>query len=88
MTRINARQLAALLTSAARRAGGPGMGRDISLVLIFKLAALGVLWALFFSDAHQPSADPAATSRRLALAAAVRTAATANPIPPQERSRD
>ena len=63
-----ARRIAALLAELARRMVGAGMGRDLSLVLLFKLAALGVLWTLFFSDAHQPSADAVATSRRLALA--------------------
>ena len=88
MTRHQARHIVALLTNAIRGAAAPGMSRDIGLTLIFKLAALGVLWALFFSDAHQPSADPAATSRRLALTPSdIRT----SPHPKntlQERSRD
>ncbi len=42
--------------------------RDISLVLLFKAAALAALWWLFFSDAHRPNADAAAMNRHLALA--------------------
>lgn len=41
--------------------------REISWALGAKFAVLGVLWALFFSAAHQPNADAAATSRQLAV---------------------
>ena len=42
-----------------------GMRRDIGYALLFKLLALMLLWALFFSDTHQPKADAAAVARVL-----------------------
>jgi predicted exporter len=88
MRKLHARHFAALLAGAIRRAAGAGMSRDIGLVLVFKFAALGVLWALFFSDAHQPSADPLATSRRLALTPAAGATAITTHNPLEERLRD
>jgi hypothetical protein len=43
--------------------------RDVSLLLLFKALALALLWWLFFSPAHRPAVDPAATGRHLALGA-------------------
>jgi len=43
-----------------------GLGRDLAWLLAMKLAALGLLWLLFFSPAHQPSVDAAAATRQLA----------------------
>jgi hypothetical protein len=43
--------------------------RDVSLLLLFKALALGLLWWLFFSPAHRATVDPAATRRHLALEA-------------------
>ena len=43
--------------------------RDVSLLLLFKAIALALLWWLFFSPAHRPIVDPAATGRHLALEA-------------------
>jgi hypothetical protein len=45
----------------------PGLGRDVSVLLVLKAAALGLLWWLFFSPAHQFPVDAAAASRRLAV---------------------
>jgi hypothetical protein len=38
------------------------------LVLAIKLAALALLWALFFSPAHRPAVDAEAAGRHLAVA--------------------
>jgi hypothetical protein len=43
--------------------------RDLAWLLAAKFAALGLLWMLFFSAAHQPAIDATAASRQLALAA-------------------
>ena len=43
--------------------------RDVSLLLLFKAIALGLLWGLFFSPAHRVVVDPQATGRHLALEA-------------------
>ena len=43
--------------------------RDVSLLLLFKALALGLLWWLFFSPAHRTAVDPASTGRHLALEA-------------------
>ena len=42
--------------------------RDLSWLLAMKFAALGLLWLLFFSAAHQP-VDASDASRQLAVAA-------------------
>jgi hypothetical protein len=42
--------------------------RDLAWLLLAKFAALGLLWLLFFSAAHQPAIDATAASRQLALA--------------------
>ena len=39
--------------------------RDISLVLLFKLAAITLLWYLFFSPAHQMMVTPAKVDGQL-----------------------
>jgi hypothetical protein len=41
--------------------------RDVSLLLLFKALALALLWWLFFSPAHRPAVDAAATGQHLAL---------------------
>ena len=43
--------------------------RDIAWLLAFKLAALVVLWVLFFSADDRPPADDAAVAARLAVQA-------------------
>jgi hypothetical protein len=43
--------------------------RDIAWLLAIKFAALGLLWVLFFSAAHQPAMDASAASRQLAVTA-------------------
>jgi hypothetical protein len=42
--------------------------RDLAWLLAVKFAALGLLWLLFFSGAHQPAVDASAAGRQLALA--------------------
>jgi hypothetical protein len=42
--------------------------RDLGWLLAVKFAALGLLWLLFFSAAHQPAVDASAASRQLAVA--------------------
>ena len=49
---------------------GPWRGilrRHLTLLLAIKLAALALLWALFFSPAHRTAADGEATGRHLAV---------------------
>ena len=46
-----------------------GLRRDLAWLLAIKLAALALLWLLFFSPAHQPSVDASAATRQLAAAA-------------------
>lgn len=60
---------------AARAQGAPNtrMRWRLMRVLLWKFAGLGVLWYLFFSQAHRPSVDAAALSRQLALAPAAAT---------------
>jgi hypothetical protein len=40
-------------------------GRAIAWALALKLAALAVLWALFFSPAHRPNVTPELVESRL-----------------------
>lgn len=58
--------------------GGPGgpdrifgwrapLRREIALLLLLKLLALGALWWFFFSPAHHTAVDAAAASRRLGI---------------------
>jgi hypothetical protein len=56
--------------------GGPGsnpgdwrheLRRAIAATLVLKLAALALLWALFFAPAHRSTVDAAAASQRLSL---------------------
>jgi hypothetical protein len=41
--------------------------RDLVWILTAKAAALGLLWLLFFSGAHQPRLDPTAAARQLGV---------------------
>jgi hypothetical protein len=41
--------------------------REVSLLMLFKAAALGLLWWLFFSSDHRTAVDAAAAGRRLAV---------------------
>jgi hypothetical protein len=43
--------------------------RDLAWLLAVKFAALGLLWLLFFSSAHQSPVDASSASRQLAVAA-------------------
>ena len=49
------------------RAWRTSLGRDVSVLLVLKAAALGLLWWLFFSPAHQVAVDASATRRQLAV---------------------
>jgi hypothetical protein len=65
------------------------MKRELTWILVAKLAALGLLWALFFSGAHRVAVDAPATSRQLGVAPL--PASDAEPDPrsrPQERTGD
>jgi hypothetical protein len=54
-----------------RAPGGRDLRRDLARLLAVKFAALGLLWFIFFSPAHQPAVDASAASQRLAVAATV-----------------
>jgi hypothetical protein len=43
--------------------------RDLAWLLAVKFAALGLLWLLFFSSAHQSPVDASSASRQLAVTA-------------------
>jgi hypothetical protein len=43
--------------------------RDLAWLLAVKFAALGLLWLMFFSGAHQSPVDASTASRQLAVAA-------------------
>jgi len=43
--------------------------RDLAWLLAVKFAALGLLWLMFFSSAHQSPVDASTASRQLAVAA-------------------
>jgi hypothetical protein len=65
------------------------MKRELTWILAAKLAALGLLWVLFFSGAHRPPVDAPATSRQLGVEPM--PASEAEPDPrsrPQERTGD
>jgi hypothetical protein len=42
--------------------------RELAWLLALKFAALGLLWLMFFSPAHQPAVDASVASQRLAVA--------------------
>ena len=59
-------------TDTSGRAPEPWRGllrRHLALLLAIKLAALALLWALFFSPAHRAAVDAEAAGRHLALTA-------------------
>ena len=57
------------LTSAAAPAPWRAVfRRHLTLLLAIKLAALALLWALFFSPAHRTAVDAQAAGRHLAVA--------------------
>jgi len=58
------------------------MKRELTWILAAKLAALGLLWLLFFSGAHRVPVDAPATSRQLGA-----TQMPANDSEPDPRSR-
>lgn len=55
------------LSPARQRGAGHRrrLQRDLAWLLALKFAALGALWLLFFSAAHQPAIDASAVSRQL-----------------------
>jgi hypothetical protein len=58
-------------SEARERGGGTrhNLRRELAWLLAVKFAALGLLWLLFFSAAHQPAVDASAAGRQLAVAA-------------------
>jgi hypothetical protein len=65
------------------------MKRELTWILAAKLAALGLLWALFFSGSHRVAIDVPAASRQLGIAPM--PAGDTEPDPrsrPQERTGD
>jgi hypothetical protein len=58
--------------------------RGIVKLLLFKLAALAALWALFFSPAHRLNPEPDQVGQQLSL----RSATGAPPPASQEHSDD
>ena len=59
--------------------------REISWLLALKVAALALLWWLFFSPVHRTAVEAQAESRRLALTGA--TAFEAVPAPASRENR-
>jgi len=53
--------------------------RDVAVLMMLKIAALALLWALFFSPAARVAVDGAGASRQLGL--------TQRQMPPQPASR-
>jgi len=51
----------------------------VAALLALKLAALALLWLLFFSPAHRPSVDAARESQRFGLSAPQASPAPAPP---------
>jgi hypothetical protein len=69
------------------------MKRELTWILAAKLAALGLLWVLFFSGAHRVAVDAPATSRQLGVAPMPGAGAGSDSEPdprsrPQERTGD
>ena len=71
------------------------MKRELIWVLSAKLAALGLLWLLFFSGPHRLEVDPAQAARHLGMAPVPAPAAPETPAAasdprsrPQERTGD
>jgi len=56
-------------TSAAAEPWRRILRRHLTVLLVIKLAALTLLWALFFSPAHRTSVDAATAGRHLTAAA-------------------
>jgi hypothetical protein len=61
--------------------------RELSLLLLLKVAALVLLWWLFFSPAHRIAVDGAATGRRLALEQSPASAAKSDAVAPRSGER-
>ncbi|HEY3730413.1 MAG TPA: hypothetical protein VGL28_04040 [Steroidobacteraceae bacterium] len=60
-------------TAAEAGAGGAdarrALRRELGWLLLVKLLALALLWALFFSAPHRPAVDASGTGRQLAVGA-------------------
>jgi hypothetical protein len=59
--------------------------RELAWLMTLKVAALALLWWLFFSPSHQSPVDGAAASRRFVLTPAAVSAPTANPAARENR---
>jgi type II secretory pathway component PulM len=55
--------------------------RELSLLLVLKMAALVLLWWLFFSPPHRSPVDAAAAGRRLAVERAAVSSVLPNAVP-------
>lgn len=65
------------------------MKRELTWILAAKLAALALLWALFFSGGHRVPADAPATGRQLGIAPMPASDSEPDPCSrPQERTGD
>jgi hypothetical protein len=78
-----ASDLASLGAPASLRAVGwrSALRRELSLLLALKLAALVLLWWLFFSPPHRSPVDAAAAGRRLAVERAAASPVLPNALP-------
>ena len=61
--------------------------RELAWLMTLKVAALALLWWVFFSPSHHSRVDGQAASRRFAVTPSVVIAPTANPVG-RERSDD
>jgi len=61
--------------------------RELTWLMTLKVAALALLWWVFFSPSHHSPVDGQAASRRFAVTPSVVIAPTANPVG-RERSDD
>jgi hypothetical protein len=67
------------------------MKRELTWILAAKLAALGLLWLLFFSGGHRLPVYAPATSRQLGVTPMPAAGSDSEPDPrsrPQERTGD
>jgi len=73
--------------TGGRRDWRPRMRAELLWILLAKLAALTLLWGLFFSAAHRVSVDGRSLSRRLGVPPSPSWPRSRPTIPPDEASR-
>jgi len=59
--------------------------RELAWLMTLKVAALALLWWLFFSPPHHSAVDGEAASRRLAVTPSAVSAPTSNPSGREDR---